>query len=73
MPRSSFQVSPLSGFKTAGPPRPDVATAPLMAYGVVVDNVNVRVLLYAPVRSGSVEPIDCLMPIVTASLLAGPV
>src|SRR3954464_1333613 len=42
-------------------------------YGVVVDSVNVSVLLYAPVRSGSSAPIGCLSAIVTASLAAGPV
>ena len=41
-------------------------------YGVVVDSVNVSVLLYAPVRSGSDAPIACLKRIVSGSLLAGP-
>ncbi len=40
-------------------------------YGVVVDSVNVSVLLYAPVRSASVAPIDCLNLTVTASLEVG--
>ena len=43
-----------------------------ITYGCVVDNVNVSVLLYAPVRSASVAPIDCLNVSVTASLLTGP-
>ena len=34
--------------------------------------MNVSVLLYVPVRSGSLAPIDCLKPIVTASLEVGP-
>src|SRR5690349_6192009 len=40
-------------------------------HGVVVDSVNVRVLLYVPVRSASLAPIDCLKLIVTASLEVG--
>ena len=43
------------------------------SYGFVVDSVNVSVLLYVPVRSGSVAPIDCLSAIVTGSLDVGPV
>ena len=38
------------------------------AYGCVVDSVNVSVLLYVPVRSGSLAPIDCWKSIVTSSL-----
>ena len=41
-------------------------------YGVVVDSVNVSVLLYEPVRSGSSAPIGCLSAIVTWSLATGP-
>lgn len=41
-------------------------------YGVVVESVNVSVLLYAPVRSASLAPIDCLNSSVTPSLLIGP-
>ena len=51
------------------------APAPRLAgplYGFVVESVNVSVLLYVPVRSGSLAPIDCLKPIVTASLEVGP-
>jgi hypothetical protein len=40
-------------------------------YGVVVDRVNVIVLLYVPVRSGSVGAIGWLKPNVTASLDTG--
>ena len=40
-------------------------------HGVVVDSVNVSVFAYAPVRSASVAPIDCLKSIATASLLIG--
>jgi hypothetical protein len=38
----------------------------------VVDRVNVSVLLYVPVRSGSVDAIGCLKFSVTPSLDAGP-
>ncbi len=38
------------------------------AYGAVVDSVNVSVLLYVPLRSGSLAEIDCLRPMVTGSL-----
>src|SRR3954447_7163570 len=41
-------------------------------YGVVVESVNVSVLLYEPVRSGSVEFTSWLKPSVTASLDVGP-
>ena len=51
--------------------RPTLPAAEL-AHGVVVDSVNVSVLLYAPVRSASLAPIDCLKPIVATSLLTGP-
>ena len=51
-------------------PKAGARVAPL--YGLVVDSVNVSVLLYVPVRSGSLAPIDCLKPIVTASLEVGP-
>src|SRR5262249_34195158 len=47
-----------------GPPR-------RCPYGVVVDSVNVSVLAYVPVRSGSFWPIVCLKPIVSTSLLIG--
>ena len=40
-------------------------------YGFVVESVNVSVLAYVPVRSGSFAPIDCLKSIVTASLETG--
>src|SRR3954468_6492607 len=40
-------------------------------HGVVVDSVNVRVLLYAPVRSASLAPIACENVIVTESLDTG--
>ena len=43
------------------------------AYGVVVDNVNVSVLLYVPVRSDSLATICCRRPIVTGLALTGPV
>ena len=46
--------------------------APSVRYGVVVDRVNVSVFAYVPVRSGSLAPIDCLKPSVTASLEIGP-
>ena len=42
-------------------------------YGFVVESVNVSVLLYVPVRSGSPAPMDCLKATVTGSLLTGPV
>ena len=42
-----------------------------LRYGLVVDSVNVSVLLYVPVRSGSLARIDCLKPIVTISLDVG--
>lgn len=42
-------------------------------HGVVVDNVNVSVLLYGPVRSGSVTAIGWRKFSVTVSLLTGPV
>ena len=41
-------------------------------YGVVVDSVNVKDLLYVPVRSASAAPIDCLKSTVTDSLDVGP-
>ena len=41
-------------------------------HGVVVDSVKVSDFEYVPVRSGSLEPIDCLRSIVTPSLLTGP-
>ena len=40
-------------------------------YGEVVESVNVSVLLYVPVRSASLAPIDCRNCSVTASLLIG--
>ena len=43
------------------------------AYGVVVLRVNVSVLLYVPVRSGSLAAIDCLNVIGTDSLEVGAV
>ena len=42
-------------------------------HGVIVDSVNVKVLEYAPVRSGSDAPMVCLKRMVSASLLTGPV
>ena len=42
-------------------------------YGFVVESVNVSVLLYVPVRSGSPAPMACLKATVTGSLLTGPV
>ena len=42
-------------------------------YGVVVDNVNVSVLLYVPVRSGSLALTSCLNAIATLSLETGAV
>ena len=45
--------------------------APTIPYGVVVESVNVRVLLYAPVRSASVAATGCLNSSVTGSLLTG--
>ena len=44
-----------------------------MRYGVVVLRVNVSVLLYVPVRSGSLAAIDCLNVIGTDSLEVGAV
>ena len=44
------------------------SAARVSSYGCVVDSVNVSVLLYVPVRSGSLAPIDCWKSIVTASL-----
>ena len=41
------------------------------AYGLVVLSVNVSVLLYVPVRSGSLAPMACLKPIGTTSLDTG--
>ena len=41
-------------------------------HGAVVDNVNVSVLLYVPVLSGSDAPIVCLKRTVSVSLLTGP-
>ena len=43
-----------------------------LAYGFVVESVNVSVLPYVPVRSASLAPIDCRNCSVTASLLIGP-
>ena len=43
------------------------------AYGWVVDRVNVSVLLYVPVRSGSLALISCLKPTSTTSLETGAV
>ena len=43
----------------------------LHRYGVVVESVNVSVLLYVPVRRGSVAPIACLNVIVTGSFETG--
>ena len=42
-------------------------------HGFVVDSVNVRVLLYVPVRSASLAATDCLNVIGTDSLEVGPV
>ena len=44
-----------------------------LLYGVVVDNVNVSVLLYVPVRSGSLALTSCLNAIATLSLETGAV
>ena len=44
---------------------------PSVSYGVVVDNVNVSVLLYVPVRSGSAAPIACLNSSDTGSFEIG--
>ena len=52
--------------------RPDAGAPGTPLYGFVVESVNVSVLLYVPVRSPSLAPIDCLKPIVTASLEVGP-
>ena len=41
-------------------------------HGVVVDSVKVSAFEYVPVRSGSLEPIDCWRSTVTLSLLTGP-
>ena len=41
------------------------------SYGLVVLSVNVSVLLYVPVRSGSLAPMACLKPIGTTSLDTG--
>ena len=51
---------------------PGLRRAPL-AYGLVVDSVNVSVLLYVPERSGSLAPMLCENAICTASLDVGPV
>ena len=51
-------------------PKPGAAGA---SYGVVVLSVNVSVLLYVPVRSGSLAAIDCLNVTGTASLEVGAV
>ena len=40
-------------------------------YGAVVDSVNVSVLLYVPVRSGSLAPIVCLNVSVSAEFETG--
>jgi len=52
----------------AGAERPP----PSQGYGFVVDNVNVSVLLYVPVRSASFAPMCCLNATATGSLLIGP-
>src|SRR5689334_7115637 len=58
----------VSGGPSTGAP----AGAPVgRPYGVVVDRVNVSVLLYVPVRSGSLAAIDCLKVIGTDSLEVG--
>ena len=49
-----------------------LAPGALRIYGLVVDSVNVSVLAYVPVRSGSLRPIVCLKPSVTESLETGP-
>ncbi len=41
-------------------------------YGVVVESVKVTLLPYVPVRSGSLEPIDCLKATSTTSPETGP-
>ena len=43
------------------------------SHGFVVASVNVSVAAYAPVRSASFAPIDCLKAIANASLETGPV
>ena len=45
----------------------------VVGYGVVVDSVNVSVLLYVPVRSGSLAFTSCLKVIVDRSLETGAV
>src|SRR5690242_1444582 len=44
---------------------------PHVHYGFVVDNVNVSVLAYVPVRSGSVEPMCCSNSTATTSFDTG--
>src|SRR5262245_55160789 len=47
------------------------AAAPIRSYGFVVESVKVRTFVYAPERSASVAPIDCLKPSGTTSLETG--
>jgi hypothetical protein len=64
-----------SDTRTAPPPnaaRGDGAVGEAVGYGVVVESVNVRVFEYAPVRSGSVDPMCCRNETVTASFAVGP-
>src|SRR4029077_13569044 len=67
--------SPLARPSATSPARlqsvPRGVTSRSCSYGFVVDSVNVSVLLYVPLRSGSLLPIDCLNSIVTGSLDTG--
>ena len=54
-----------------GDPRTERGSPP-SPHGFVVASVKVSVLLYVPVRSASLEPIDCRNDSVTGSLLTGP-
>ena len=53
-------------------PRDLRGRGPLRPHGAVVDNVNVSVFAYVPVRSGSFAATDCRNAIVTGSLETGP-
>src|SRR5262245_4077452 len=52
---------------------PHKGDCPHSNYGAVVESVNVSVVEYAPVRSGSFAAIGCLKPIANSSLETGPV
>jgi hypothetical protein len=69
--------SPAAGFGAAGDPLPPASTGEqergVGRYGLAVASVNVSVLPYVPVRSGSFAPIACRNDSVSASLETGAV